>query len=385
VQLASIASSRLENLIRRISGFVHLVLAIEVSVNGFTQVFQKDGNGSWLLALYLAVSAGTLISLWFGKGKLWPILYALAVYLILALTPFAGFGEYEFSSNGRPWIWWALGFAVILFAVFTKAYQWISFLALVSGTWIVVEIQLFGLSRILQATLDSAYFIVYCFALMALVSLVRQGARGVDEANSEAIQSSLQQARVEAIERERQRVDALVHDQVLHTLLLAARAVTKEDQLAASKSARQAIASLTRAETEETSGKTVTVSGLFKAIQSAALQLDSRVKVETRGSSSETLPPEVAQALTEATLQALDNAIQHSKAELIELLLASEDGKVEVQIVDDGIGFRPERVPKNRIGIGTSIVSRLTSIGGLARISSEPGNGTAVILRWERD
>ncbi len=385
MQLASIASSRLETLIRRISGFVHLVLAIEVSVNGFTQVYQKDGSGSWLLALYLAVSAGTLISLWFGKGKLWPILYALAVFLILALTPLAGFGEYEFSSNGRPWIWWALGFAVILFAVFTKIYQWSLFLALVSVTWILVEINLFGQTRILQATLDSAYFIVYCIALMALVSLVRQGARGVDEANSEAIQSSLQQARVEAIERERQRVDALVHDQVLHTLLLAARAATKEDQLAASDSARQAIASLTRAKAEESSGQAVTISGLFRAVQSAALQLDARVKVMTRGSSSETLPPEVAQALTEATLQALDNAIQHSKAESIQLFLASEDGKVEVQVVDDGIGFRPERVPRNRIGIGTSIVFRLTSIGGQARISSEPGKGTTVTLRWERD
>jgi signal transduction histidine kinase len=385
VQLASIASSRLETLIRRISGFVHLVLAIEVSVNGFTQVYQKDGSGSWLLALYLAVSAGTLISLWFGKGKLWPILYALAVFLILALTPLAGFGEYEFSSNGRPWIWWALGFAVILFAVFTKIYQWSLFLALVSVTWILVEINLFGQTRILQATLDSAYVIVYCIALMALVSLVRQGARGVDEANSEAIQSSLQQARVEAIERERQRVDALVHDQVLHTLLLAARAATKEDQLAASESARQAIASLTRAKAEESSGQAVTISGLFRAVQSAALQLDARVKVMTRGSSSETLPPEVAQALTEATLQALDNAIQHSKAESIQLFLASEDGKVEVQVVDDGIGFRPERVPRNRIGIGTSIVFRLTSIGGQARISSEPGKGTTVTLRWERD
>ena len=385
MQLASIASSRLETLIRRISGFVHLVLAIEVSVNGFTQVYQKDGSGSWLLALYLAVSAGTLISLWFGKGKLWPILYALAVFLILALTPLAGFGEYEFSSNGRPWIWWALGFAVILFAVFTKIYQWSLFLALVSVTWILVEINLFGQTRILQATLDSAYVIVYCIALMALVSLVRQGARGVDEANSEAIQSSLQQARVEAIERERQRVDALVHDQVLHTLLLAARAATKEDQLAASDSARQAIASLTRAKAEESSGQAVTISGLFRAVQSAALQLDARVKVMTRGSSSETLPPEVAQALTEATLQALDNAIQHSKAESIQLFLASEDGKVEVQVVDDGIGFRPERVPRNRIGIGTSIVFRLTSIGGQARISSEPGKGTTVTLRWERD
>ena len=385
MQLASIASSRLETLIRRISGFVHLLLAIEVSVNGFTQVYQKEGSGSWLLALYLAVSAGTLISLWFGKGKLWPILYALAVFLILALTPLAGFGDYEISSNGRPWIWWALGFAVILFAVFTKIYQWSLFLALVSVTWILVEIHLFGQTRILQATLDSAYFIVYCFALMALVSLVRQGARGVDEANSEAIQSSLQQARVEAIERERQRVDALVHDQVLHTLLLAARAATKEDQLAASDSARQAIASLTRAKAEESSGQIVTISGLFRAVQSAALQLDARVKVMTRGSSSETLPPEVAQALTEATLQALDNAIQHSKAESIQLFLASEDGKVEVQVVDDGIGFRPERVPRNRIGIGTSIVFRLTSIGGQARISSEPGKGTTITLRWERD
>ncbi|MFM1845113.1 MAG: hypothetical protein RI917_431, partial [Actinomycetota bacterium] len=111
MQLASIAASRLEELIRRISGFVHLLIVIEVSINGFRQISETNGFGNYLLILYLAIASLTLLSLWFGRGKVIPIAYSSAVLVIVLLNPISNIQEFDFGANGRPWIWWALGFA----------------------------------------------------------------------------------------------------------------------------------------------------------------------------------------------------------------------------------------------------------------------------------
>jgi signal transduction histidine kinase len=385
VQLASIAASRLEELIRRISGFVHLLVVIEVSVNGFSQIIETNGFGIYLLIFYLAIASLTLLSLWFGRGKAIPLAYSSAVLVIVLLNPISNIQEFDFGANGRPWIWWAIGFAAILFAVHTKTWLWVTYLAAMSASWFAVELVLFGEQRIFQATLDAAYVVVYCFAVMALVSLVRDGAKEVDVANGEAIRSALQQARAEAVGRERQRVDALVHDQVLHTLLLAARAQAPDEKAAAAESASQAIASLERAKSDQDKSEVVTTAGLFRAIEDAALKLDTRVSVEISGASSAALRPEIAQAMTEATLQALDNSIQHSRASEIRLELTSDKSGVRFIVEDNGVGFRPERVSKDRIGINTSIRFRMSSIGGFAEITSEPGKGAKVILGWPND
>ena len=385
MQLASIAASRLEELIRRISGFVHLLVVIEVSVNGFNQIIETNGFGIYLLIFYLAIASLTLLSLWFGRGKVIPLAYSSTVLVIVLLNPISNIQEFDFGANGRPWIWWAIGFAAILFAVHTKTWLWVTYLAALSASWFAVELVLFGEQRIFQATLDAAYVVVYCFAVMALVSLVRDGAKEVDVANGEAIRSALQQARAEAVGRERQRVDALVHDQVLHTLLLAARAQAPDEKAAAAESASQAIASLERAKSDQDKSEVVTTAGLFRAIEDAALKLDKRVSVEISGASSAALRPEIAQAMTEATLQALDNSIQHSRASEIRLELTSDKSGVRFIVEDNGVGFRPERVSRDRIGINTSIRFRMSSIGGFAEITSEPGKGAKVILGWPND
>lgn len=385
MQLASIASNRLEQLIRRISGFVHLLVAVEVFVNGYSQMQEVSGLNTYLFIAYLGFASVTLWSLWFGNGKVIPLIYSCVIFLLTALLPFTEIVEFDFNSNGRPWIWWAIGFAAILFAVFTKTWQWTFYVVAIGFVWFFAEVSLFGQERVLQASLDSAFFIVYCFAVMALVSLVREGAAEVDLANGEAIQSSLQQAKTEAIERERSRVDALVHDQVLHTLLLAAKAKGPDEIRAAGESATNAIQSLEQAQSEREKTETVTTAGLFRAIEKAAEKLDHRIKVEVSGSSLDTLVPEVAQAITEATLQALDNSIQHSKAQVISLSLSSDGNGVKFVVSDDGIGFRPDRVSKDRIGISTSIMFRMKSIRGTAEIQSTPGQGTIVTLRWPND
>ncbi|MFM1993191.1 MAG: hypothetical protein RL600_1019 [Actinomycetota bacterium] len=385
MQLASIASNRLEALIRRISGFVHLLVAVEVVVNGFGQVQAVNGLNTVLFVAYVGIAFITLLSLWFGSGRAIPLIYGLAILLMTICMPLTEIAKFNFTADGRPWIWWAIGFAAILVAVFTKTWQWTVYVVAISVIWFTGQVYLFGEERVLQASLDSAFFIVYCFAVMALVSLVREGAAEVDMANGEAIQSSLQQAKTEAIERERQRVDALVHDQVLHTLLLAARAQRPDEIRAAGVSAATAIRSLEQAQSDQDKSELVTTAGLFRALENAAAKLDPRVKVEISGSNLDTLAPEVAQAITEATLQALDNSIQHSKAQAISLLLASDGKGVKFVVRDDGVGFRADRVSKDRIGISTSILFRMDSVRGVAEIESAPGKGTTVTLRWPND
>jgi signal transduction histidine kinase len=163
-------------------------------------------------------------------------------------------------------------------------------------------------------------------------------------------------------------------------LLLAARAESKEEQESAVRSAQGAIDSLERVGTE-VSGE-VSSLGLLQAIERAAKKLDSRIQVTVSGADSVTIPAIVAEAITEATLQAVDNAIQHSKASKIDLDLKAKKGLLDFTISDDGVGFRFDRISRYRIGIRISILGRLRSIGGFADVQSAPQEGTKVSLRW---
>ena len=49
-------------------------------------------------------------------------------------------------------------------------------------------------------------------------------------------------------------------------------------------------------------------------------------------------------------------------------------------VVDNGVGFDPEDVPSDRLGIRSAIVQRIESLGGSVRIFSRPGHGTSVLF-----
>jgi signal transduction histidine kinase len=92
---------------------------------------------------------------------------------------------------------------------------------------------------------------------------------------------------------------------------------------------------------------------------------------------------EIAQALTEATLQAVDNSIKHAgnASERVVRLRGQRSG-LKIVVSDNGKGFRPSQVPKDRIGISSSIVARVTNVGGRVFIDSSPGAGTNVVVEW---
>ena len=384
--LASIASNRLETWIRRISAAALFVSGIEVVANALGQSGSTNPRSDLVLALVILSAAAFLISaVLFDRSRPWGLVHGLLVLVAIWLVPLTHDHFHE-SGFERPWVWWSVGMAMILVATSHSRRVWLWYLPLTAGSWVWVSLQSPVLAGELEALLDGSYLLVFSLAIVGLVALVREGFAAVDKANSDAIKSALTQAKTDAVERERQRLDALVHDQVLHTLILASRADSKAAQEDAAKSARNAITALLEAKDLDTTQSEVSSLGLFKALESAASKLDGRVQTHSTGASAAKLNSEAAQALTEASLQAIDNAIQHSRSKEIRLTLeALENGGLKFTVADDGAGFRTDRVSRNRIGISTSIMARVESVGGKVEINSAPGKGTRVVMRWPRD
>ncbi|NDA13524.1 MAG: hypothetical protein EBZ10_04530, partial [Actinobacteria bacterium] len=336
--LASIASNRLETWIRRISSAALFVSGIEVVANALVQSGFTNPRSDLVLAIVILSAAAFLISaVLFDRSRPWGLVHGLAVLVAIWMVPLTHDPDFHESGFERPWVWWSVGMAMVLVATSHSRKVWLWYLPLTSGSWVWVSLQSPVLAGELEALLDGSYLLVFSLAIVGLVALVREGFASVDKANSDAIMSALTQAKTDAVERERQRLDALVHDQVLHTLILAARADSQAAQEDAAKSATNAITALLEARELDKTQTEVSSLGLFKALESAASKLDGRVQTHSSGASAAKLNPEAAQALTEASLQAIDNAIQHSKAKEITLTLeALKNGGLRFTVADDG-------------------------------------------------
>ena len=92
------------------------------------------------------------------------------------------------------------------------------------------------------------------------------------------------------------------------------------------------------------------------------------------------LAPDVAAALIAALRATLENVIRHSGVTTVEVEVIADPENVTVMVTDQGRGFDPAAVPADRLGLRTSVVERMTTVGGQVRIWSAPGEGTSVIL-----
>jgi signal transduction histidine kinase len=89
--------------------------------------------------------------------------------------------------------------------------------------------------------------------------------------------------------------------------------------------------------------------------------------------------------------EALANALRHANARLVVMRAeAGEEGRVRVEVRDDGDGFAPRAARERRNarragGYGlTNMRERALGLGGTARVDSEPGRGTTVSIELAR-
>jgi signal transduction histidine kinase len=384
-RLTSAATIKLETVLRRYFSLLLILTTIEVVANAVSQSSLLNNLSWFFLGALLLGQVALLISSWLGRGSnFWFIGYGVLSLVLLALWPLLVTNPLAPPNDFQPWIWWAIGSSAVAVAIGAKPALALFYIVVNAVLWFVIDsFEFGGGSEMLVSLQDSAYIFFSAGALAGLIFVIREGARASDRANSEAINSTLQQARTDAVERERQRIDALVHDKVLSTLLLAANAQSPADKKNVVHLAKDAISILTATREGTNDAAGFTPLGLFRALKRAASGLAPQINVVTLSGGTEEIPIQVAQAITEATLQAIDNATRHSRGTRLELILDSPSpNALRVQVIDNGIGFRLDRMPKDRIGIRISIYGRLESVGGRAVIDSSLTKGTTVTLGW---
>jgi PAS domain S-box-containing protein len=78
--------------------------------------------------------------------------------------------------------------------------------------------------------------------------------------------------------------------------------------------------------------------------------------------------------------ETLNNIAKHSQAARVYISLWKQDGKIELTIEDNGIGFDPET---SRKGLGlVSMKERVEFSGGMLAIESDLGSGTTIRATW---
>ena len=75
--------------------------------------------------------------------------------------------------------------------------------------------------------------------------------------------------------------------------------------------------------------------------------------------------------------EALNNIAKYAHAHRVTMQVAFQGGGMGIVITDDGSGFDPEGVVSSANGL-RNMRERMAALGGVAKITSKPGSGTAV-------
>jgi two-component sensor histidine kinase len=196
----------------------------------------------------------------------------------------------------------------------------------------------------------------------------------------------------QALGDERRRLDAIVHDEVMTTLVAAAAAArsrTPHDAHVAAQG-RHAIESLRHEASLEPSGAPISVDQFVRLVKDITATVCPRAQVlgEIPGATM-TLPQKVVRPFLQAIREAALNAEKHSGAEIVQVLTqVTASGRrinVRVSVTDNGRGFNTADVPLERLGVRLALEGRMQTIRGRAEIVSSPGRGTSVRLVWSGD
>jgi signal transduction histidine kinase len=378
--------NRVNQLIATIYSFLLVAVISEALVNAF-------GQREYLNQAVFVFSVGTVIVLVVGflishfvyrSPMFWFRAIPIFVFVLLVTWPLHYDSSILLPEDFKPWIWWLLGIAAIAAGTSFPFWLGIVYLLFVSVFWIFVRVSTSaGSGEIDLAIQDSLHLLTLSAIGIAMAAVTRWQAAKTDFANQRLIESSVASAQSQALELEQARLDALVHDSVLTTLLVASKAETPESIALARTSAIDALRKLDVDTSSDEFVTPVTQVSFFEALKNKIYEVDQTFEVSLDQTNNNFLAENVAEALTEATLQAVDNSLKHGGGAVSRTASFQSHGAgLKIVVSDKGKGFRPSKTPKDRLGIKVSIVGRVKSVGGRVFIRSEPGKGTDVVIEW---
>ena len=116
--------------------------------------------------------------------------------------------------------------------------------------------------------------------------------------------------------------------------------------------------------------------GLLEAIEAQAARLPIEVVIEAEPAlRGVRFPRHAESAAWFVVAEALTNTVKHAAAGRVRVALCQLDGRLAVEVSDDGRGFDPAAAR----GLGlSSLADRMSIVGGTLRIDSRPGAGSTV-------
>ncbi|RUR01185.1 hypothetical protein ELQ94_06600 [Labedella endophytica] len=230
---------------------------------------------------------------------------------------------------------------------------------------------------------NSVGLLAIAAALILGVTTVRHRADLADSTERSVRDLFERSQRQAALESERVRTDALLHDSVLATLSTAASGYGTPDQtLIMARTALEVVTGT--ADVPDKPSLRVTFERAVAAAEHELTPVQGAVRFDLSDASAVELPVDVAETLVAAMLQALNNSIKHAGQSVDRGATATRvgDDGISIDISDNGRGFDPAQIAPERLGVRASILERMTLIGGNAEIRSAPGSGTTVLLQW---
>jgi signal transduction histidine kinase len=180
--------------------------------------------------------------------------------------------------------------------------------------------------------------------------------------------------------QERAEVAAHLHDSVLQTLAMIQRSDDPREMTSLARSQEREL------RTWLYGGARAADHGLLStAVNDAAADIERThrvtIDVVTVGDSRLDEP---LRALVAATREAMLNAATHAGVRSVSVFVEADDAEVTAFVRDQGVGFDPVAVPRDRRGIADSIEGRMERYGGSGAVHTAPGRGTEVSLRVPR-
>jgi signal transduction histidine kinase len=119
--------------------------------------------------------------------------------------------------------------------------------------------------------------------------------------------------------------------------------------------------------------------GLAGALRTRLSDVEARtgLAIDVRLDEAIRLPARLEQDLYRIALEALNNCVKHAQARRVAVVLEVADGRVRLDVADDGVGFDP-RQPGGGLGL-RGMRERAQRLGGDLRLESAPGTGTRVV------
>lgn len=383
----TLALSRVNLLLGRVFSIAAPIIAFQMASNGLVQNASHELNQFWFWSTW----AGLIGSYLWMAASVWLVGDAVYAYRAIVIMTFFSMATWGLQlGNGslregeQPWIWWGVGIAgVASIGGFSTLVTGVILIAL-PVFWFLIQISDIGLPVApWVAFQDATFTFLFSAVVVSFVAVMKYEAAKVDQANQIAGLAAIELAKSDAVVRERDRVDALVHDSVLTTLLVAARADSMEQERDSELLARAAIAKLGKAASLDHDSETISINSLFEALEFAIRRQFDFVEVDSEGANDFTIPGEVAAAVTESTLQAISNSVNHAGRNVDRsVILRGLRSGLKIVVKDNGRGFRPSRVAKNRLGLRLSIIGRMRSVDGRVFIDSKIGKGTNIIIEW---